>query len=738
MIPKGKPFDKMSKHLSVYSFNLLAPAYVRPVDKRTGKINPFATFGWIQDGSLDWEVRQPKILEEIRSCQADIIALQEVQFEDIGDGNFGLPSWLQLPGYAAKIADQETMLKMVERNERVIGNPVPVGCALFYKKSRLQLAHDKDTRDHAGRVAACFTGVKDSDLAGLGPLVVISVHQDANSEEVRAKHLVRCLHLVREMGARDAVITGDMNSEFLPGSCVRALLHKGGSEATADQVAMACAMDLRRIQQDEKKSIKGKKSIPTEDQLREWANLEGSVIKGVEETRVQLSNVPTGPTRSMGPHGRYEINFLKKLDHILYTNRSLRLHSVWSALEADEEAAALGLPCYKCPSDHFPIAAAFEIKPQIPLLNASDRDALVARLQEVDRNQVAQWTELTEKLEQEIQEVVANVMPSNSSTDLKKMVKHMKPPAEIIASIQSRKEKERQFKAEMQAARQQIADTLSESELDALEFGSNLFIPTWVQEGAIGPKTTKKKYAIDYEHDNSGPENQNESADEEERASSQVAEAAAAADTAAKEHTQSEVSNEVKGKGKRKRNSATNAAPAAEAMAEDANVGAEIEGLSEGKGKDKRKAKRKAMPEAATEVIKETAAQEAPEAIAQVEEMAEAGTQVEGKGKVKSKSKNKDDGKAATEAATEAQAEAEATSEAVAEREELTGKRKGKGKGKGKGKRKAKDKKKAMVDAVLEAATEPENSVTAQATGASVKPEEARKEAVKARGKGDG
>ena len=95
-VVKGTPFGPA--HLSVVSYNLLAPLYVRPLDKRTGGVQAFAAFQWAEPAEevLEWSVRRPRLLTELQACRADVICLQEVQF-DAGDaGGFSLPSWLRL------------------------------------------------------------------------------------------------------------------------------------------------------------------------------------------------------------------------------------------------------------------------------------------------------------------------------------------------------------------------------------------------------------------------------------------------------------------------------------------------------------------------------------------------------------------------------------------------------------------------------------------------------------------
>ena len=80
-VDKGKAF-KRDDACTVLSYNLLAPLYVRPIDTRTGKIQEFAAFKWVTDPAvLNWEMRRDKIRNELVRSEADIIFLQEIQFD---------------------------------------------------------------------------------------------------------------------------------------------------------------------------------------------------------------------------------------------------------------------------------------------------------------------------------------------------------------------------------------------------------------------------------------------------------------------------------------------------------------------------------------------------------------------------------------------------------------------------------------------------------------------------------
>ena len=86
VLARNTPVDVDPSRLSVLSYNLLAPCYVRPIDERTGGVRSFAAFQWAEPANevLDWEKRRPRLLAELQQCRADVIALQEVQFEKVG------------------------------------------------------------------------------------------------------------------------------------------------------------------------------------------------------------------------------------------------------------------------------------------------------------------------------------------------------------------------------------------------------------------------------------------------------------------------------------------------------------------------------------------------------------------------------------------------------------------------------------------------------------------------------
>ena len=122
LLPKYSPFAA-SPSLSVVSYNLLAPLYVRPIDSRTGGIQAFAAFQWAEpaDEVLTWQVRRPRLHSQLVSSKADVICLQEVQF-DAGDDGFSLPEWLRLEGYDFRVPPSKELQQIADERAQELEN----------------------------------------------------------------------------------------------------------------------------------------------------------------------------------------------------------------------------------------------------------------------------------------------------------------------------------------------------------------------------------------------------------------------------------------------------------------------------------------------------------------------------------------------------------------------------------------------------------------------------------------
>ena len=70
--------------LAVASYNLLAPLYVRPVDERTGGVQPFAAFEWVADAHLAWEARRAALAAQIAAAAAAVDVALTLELRGLG------------------------------------------------------------------------------------------------------------------------------------------------------------------------------------------------------------------------------------------------------------------------------------------------------------------------------------------------------------------------------------------------------------------------------------------------------------------------------------------------------------------------------------------------------------------------------------------------------------------------------------------------------------------------------
>ncbi|CAJ1946412.1 unnamed protein product [Cylindrotheca closterium] len=401
------------------------------------------------------------------ASQAEVICLQELQLErqEKGEGDKSestdvlplvLPEWIQPMidkyGYTAILPSQDSLDHIASRNLRVLGSDSAVTNAILVKKDQWKVLEEpaeedaepitkKNKKNNNSKgmqriqsaknsntmVSVCLEPATKSEAINTADPVVIScVHLDATDERKRVLQLTKCLERSRTLLDHNqnkendavsttavirpvrAIIAGDMNAEFVPGSCMVATLkeyqqkkkRQMSQEATESDEAMAevaaCTEALRLTCAEP----------PNKEQLQDWRQLRKEAYDLVQDHCVFLDRVPTGPTRCAYEHTSSSNSTADattqrkmqswKLDHLLYTcsddeddkNDSktgiggVRPIAYWATLEADSTSCQSGLPSATCPSDHLPIAAVFEI-PSRQAPTAKENEASVAFVQKV-------------------------------------------------------------------------------------------------------------------------------------------------------------------------------------------------------------------------------------------------------------------------------------------------------------------------------------------------------------------
>jgi mRNA deadenylase 3'-5' endonuclease subunit Ccr4 len=502
--------------ISILSLNLLAPLYVRPIDKRTGGVQPFAAFEWVKDDAiLEWESRKIRLLECLTSCHAEVICVQELQLERHQE-ELEVPDWLtpmmEKSGYTVILPPKDELEKIAKRNVRVLGADAAVVCAIFVDTTVWKMV--PSIFDHKNNNTCVSVCLQHTTRIDMDPLVVASVHLDASDEYKRISQLTKCLERARtvlnstKQECKDdstvlpltAIIAGDMNAEFGIGSGMSAVLQDYDSDQLSESdVVRACAEALR-LTGDE---------TPSKQQLDKWKTLQTEAYQMVQDHCVSINRVDTGPTRCAYEHTTTTTSTTTteerrmeswKLDHMLYTSDRLSPLARWATLEADSESCATGLPNAKCPSDHLPIACLFSIQPSSSGLDASKRQEVLDRLQELS-NQHKQILDDTESaMEAKHQDVLKHLAAISSSGDggtnpddeteeicprpKKRKKKKELPPKEIMEVTREKRALMKQLKKGHESEREQVAKQLGNLERLLIQEHYGVAWRQWVKNGS--------------------------------------------------------------------------------------------------------------------------------------------------------------------------------------------------------------------------------------------------------------
>jgi hypothetical protein len=339
--------------ISISSFNLLAPLYIRPIDTRTGKVQPFASFDWIAEDESDEilgdAVRLPKLLKRLQSCDSDFICVQELQLErDVGvsssmcpvsnqrrrrkegydiditaDGinnaPYVLPEWINPlvnnqsttdathnGGYAVMLPEQSELQKMGERNQRVLQKDAAVTNAIFYRSDKwTPISSSCSIGSTTNCVMQEFVSATD-DLEDTGNtvqpqhIVIVSIHLDAKSEEKRVQQLQKCLELCAKCSQSHIppiMIAGDYNCELFRGSCVHEFLANNGNEQSTHELHNGQST-VQDVENECSNALRlPADSIPTRDQMQSWNELRDNVANFITDNCLVLRRVDTGTTR---------------------------------------------------------------------------------------------------------------------------------------------------------------------------------------------------------------------------------------------------------------------------------------------------------------------------------------------------------------------------------------------------------------------------------------------------------
>ncbi|KAL2923973.1 Carbon catabolite repressor protein 4-like protein 2 [Bienertia sinuspersici] len=345
-------------NFTVLSYNILADAYATS-----------DTYSYCPSWALSWPYRRQNLLREIVGYRADIVCLQEVQYDHFDE--FFAPE-LDKHGYQA----------LYKRKTSEVTHTVD-GCATFFRRDRF--AHVKKYEVEFNKAAQSLTEavvpvaqkktalnrlVKDNvaliavleakfshqgvDTPGKRQLLCVAnthvnVHQDLKDVKLWQVHtLLKGLEKIAASADIPMLVCGDFNST--PSSAPHALLAMGKVDPLHPELAVDPLGILRP-------HTKLAHQLPLVSAYSSFARGMGP---GLEQQRRRMDSTTNEPLFTNCTR-----DFLGTLDYIYYTADSLTVESLLELLDEDSLRKDTALPSPEWSSDHIALLAEFRCKPRI-------------------------------------------------------------------------------------------------------------------------------------------------------------------------------------------------------------------------------------------------------------------------------------------------------------------------------------------------------------------------------------
>ncbi|XP_042594092.1 CCR4-NOT transcription complex subunit 6-like isoform X2 [Cyprinus carpio] len=343
-------------------------------------------YGYCPSWALNWSYRKKSIMQEILSCNADIISLQEVETEQYY--NYFLVE-LSKQGYDGFFSPKSRARTMSESDRKHVD-----GCAVFYKTEKFSMVQKHTVEFNQLAMAnsegseAMLNRVMTKDNIGVAVLLELKkelmelscksihamekqlllvanahMHWDPEYSDVKlvqtmmflseVKNIIdkasRSLKLSSVSGETNSiplVLCADLNS--LPDSGVVEYLSTGGVDCTHKDFK-----ELRYIDSLTNFNCNGKNGTSN-----------GTITHGFK-LKSAYENV-------LMPYTNYTFDFRGVIDYIFYSRPQLNVLGVLGPLDTNWllENNIIGCPHPHIPSDHFSLFAQLElVLPYPPLLN---------------------------------------------------------------------------------------------------------------------------------------------------------------------------------------------------------------------------------------------------------------------------------------------------------------------------------------------------------------------------------
>ncbi|CAH2301529.1 CCR4-NOT transcription complex subunit 6-like isoform X2 [Pelobates cultripes] len=341
-------------------------------------------YGYCPSWALSWEYRKKGIMDEIVSCDADIISLQEVETEQYYA--LFLPE-LKGRGYDGFFSPKSRAKIMSEQERKHVD-----GCAIFFRTDKFTLVQKHTVEFNQVAMAnsegseAMLNRVMTKD--NIGVTVLLEVHKEASGGGMKPHHagekqllmvanahmhwdpeysdvkLIQTMMFVSELKSiiekaaiRPGSPTPDPSSiPFVLCADLNSLPDSGVVEYLTNGVVADNHKDFKELRYNEcltNFSCNGKNGTP-----------DGRITHGFQLRSAYENNLM--------PYTNYTFDFKGVIDYIFYSKTHMDVLGVLGPLDPQwmAENNIAGCPHPHIPSDHFSLLTQLELHPPLlPLIN---------------------------------------------------------------------------------------------------------------------------------------------------------------------------------------------------------------------------------------------------------------------------------------------------------------------------------------------------------------------------------
>ncbi|WAQ95831.1 CNOT6-like protein [Mya arenaria] len=299
-------------------------------------------YGYCPSWGLNWEYRKKGIMDEIRTCAADIIGLQEVETDQFY--NFFKPE-LERDGYQGIFSPKSRARTMTEQERKHVD-----GCAIFFRTSKFTLLKEHLIEFNQLAMANAEGGLPPEGKINQRLLITTAhMHWDPEFSDVK---LIQTMMLMSELKK----VVEESNASI-----------QSTEQGDCNSIPIILCGDLNSLPESGK--------VPSNHidfkELGYEASLQAFNCHDTSTHLTHMFRLAKAYEDNIMKYTNYTFEFKGIIDYIFYSRKYMNLLGVLGPMDENWfiENKVVGCPHPHIPSDHFSLFVEFEMPVPYPDIN---------------------------------------------------------------------------------------------------------------------------------------------------------------------------------------------------------------------------------------------------------------------------------------------------------------------------------------------------------------------------------